>query len=54
MALAPRETHKIVPVLLDDKREVRGIVRTENPLPLMLTNRHGGSATVRFTEGLNV
>ena len=54
MAPAPRETKELMPVFFDDKREVRGNVRTENPLPLILANRQGGSATVRFTEGLNV
>lgn len=54
MAPAPSETNELMPVFFDDKREVRGIVSTENPLPLILTNGHCGSATVRFTEGLNV
>ena len=55
MAPAPRETNQLMPVFFfDDKREVRDIACTENPLPLILTNGHCGSATVRFTEGLNV
>ena len=54
MTPAPRETNELMPVFFGDKREVRGIVCTENPLPLVLTNGYGGSATVRFTEGLNV
>ena len=54
MAPAPRETNELMHVIFDDKREVGYIVCTENPLPLILTNRHSGSATVRFTEGLNV
>ena len=54
MALAPCETNELMRGIFDDNREVRCIVCTENPLPLILTNGHGGSATVRFTEGLNV
>ncbi len=54
MARAPCETNELMQVLFDDKREVHGIIRAENPLPLSLTNRHGRAATVRFAEGLNV
>ena len=54
MARAPCETNELMRVVFDDKREVGWLVRTENPLPLILTNRHGRSATVGLTEGLDV
>lgn len=54
MALAPCETDELVRVVFHDKRDVRCTVCTENPLPLTLTNKNGGSATVCCTKGLHV
>jgi hypothetical protein len=38
MSRAPCETNELMRVLFDDKREVHGIIRAENPLPLSFTN----------------
>jgi hypothetical protein len=54
MARTPCETNELMRVIFDDTRELGWLVCTENPPPLILTNGHGGAATVRFTEGLDV
>jgi len=54
MQRASRETNELMRVVFDHEREVRHIVRDQNPLPLLLTNRHRGTSTVRFTKGVDV
>ena len=38
MTRATCETNELLRILFDDKREVHGIIRAQNPLPLSLTN----------------
>jgi hypothetical protein len=54
VAPAPCETNELMGGLFHNKREVRYVVRAENPVPLSLTRGHARSTTVRFTECLNV
>jgi hypothetical protein len=54
VARTPCKAHQLTRIVFDDKREIRGFVSAENPLPLTLTNGHRGATAVRFAKRLNV